>query len=76
MASELHVIHLSDGEARPTQTRKMRRPIIAFDLVEADALVAIASLTVLYVLHPGQHLRALHVARLAFAHGLLPCSPV
>lgn len=74
MANELHLIHLDDGDAPPARTRKTHRLIIAFDLVEAGALVAIAWLAVSDVLHPGQHLMAQHAARLAFAHGWLYCS--
>ena len=74
MASELHLIHLDDGDAPPARTRKTHRLIIAFDLVEAGALVAIAWLAVSDVLHPGQHLMAQHAARLSFAHGWLYCS--
>ena len=74
MASELHLIRLDDGDAPPARTRKTHRLIIAFDLVEAGALVAIAWLAVTDVLHPGQHLIAQHAARLAFAHGWLYCS--
>ena len=74
MASELHLIHLDDGYAPPARTRKTHRLIIAFDLVEAGALVAIAWLAVSDVLHPGQYLMAQHAARLAFAHGWLYCS--
>jgi hypothetical protein len=74
MASELHVFQLNVRDPPSAQTSKTRRLIIAFDLIEAGALVAIAWLSVLYVLHPEQHLMAQHAARLVIAHGWLCCS--
>ena len=69
VASELHVIPLNIGNVPSAQTSKTHRIIIAFDLAEAVALVVMAWLTLSYVLHPGQHLLAQHVAQLAFPNG-------
>ena len=49
-AGELHAIHLNTGDASPSDNRHVHRAIITFDLVEAMMLVAIAWLSVLYVL--------------------------
>lgn len=50
-AGELRTIRLVGGDTPPAENHKMHRAIIAFDLVEAAALVAIGWLTVLYLLH-------------------------
>lgn len=63
-ASELRVIPLNIGNASSSQTGRTHRIIIAFDLVEAGALLAMAWLTASYLLHPGQHLVAQYITRL------------
>lgn len=51
LAGELHAIRLG-GDASLEKNRKANRAIIAFDLVEAAALIAMAWLTALYLLQP------------------------
>ena len=48
-AGELHAIRLKSDEALTAKSHKVHRTIIAFDLVEAALLVAIAWLSVLYL---------------------------
>lgn len=50
-ASELHMLRLSVAGGSSAQTCKANNFIIAFDLVEAGALVALGWLAVLYLLH-------------------------
>ncbi|MGH9360027.1 MAG: hypothetical protein ACRD1O_12755 [Terriglobia bacterium] len=59
-AGELRTIRLSGEGDLPAQTHHAHRAIIAFDLVEAAVLIAVGWLTVLYLLHAGQHLLALY----------------
>jgi hypothetical protein len=55
-ASELHVVPVS---ALQTQSRKARRFIVAFDLAEALALLAILWLVIAHGFYTGQHFRGL-----------------
>ncbi|MDE3178925.1 MAG: hypothetical protein KGM47_04615 [Acidobacteriota bacterium] len=52
-AGELHAIRLNSSDAVPANNHKAHRAIIAFDLIEAVMLVAIAWLSVLYLLRRG-----------------------